>query len=255
MRLRVLGCSGGIGAGLKTTSTLIDDDLLIDAGTGVGDLSLDQLARIRHVFLTHSHIDHIASLPLMLDSVYDQLVENPLMVHARHETIDALRKHLFNDVLWPDFTRIPTPENPVIQFSPLEPGESVQVGDRTLLSVDVKHSVPAVGYVLQTTDRTVGFSGDTTTNKTLWPVLNACQRVDVLVIEVSFPNSLEELATAVGHYCPKTLAEDLERLEHQPDIWLTAMKPGEEHRIYKELFDAVPDRRVRWLTSGDYFEL
>ncbi|MEM9057068.1 MAG: MBL fold metallo-hydrolase, partial [Pseudomonadota bacterium] len=193
--------------------------------------------------------------PLMLDSVYEHLLDEPLQVYARAETVEALKTHLFNDVLWPDFSRIPSPEAAVIRFNVVAPGDTVQVGERRVLCVDVHHSVPALGYVLQGDGRTVAFSGDTTTNDTLWPVLNAFERVDVLVIEVSFPDALEELATSSGHYCPTTLARDLKRLDHRSDIWLTAMKPGEEHRIYKELIDAVPDRQVRWLTSGDYFEL
>ncbi|MDH3590198.1 MAG: MBL fold metallo-hydrolase, partial [Gammaproteobacteria bacterium] len=91
MRVRVLGCSGGIGQGLRTTSILIDDDILIDAGTGVGDLCLDALSRIRHVFITHSHLDHIVSLPMLIDYNFKRLLTDPLRVYANRQTIDALR--------------------------------------------------------------------------------------------------------------------------------------------------------------------
>ena len=112
MELRVLGCSGGVGAGLRTTTLLLNEHILFDAGTGVGDLSLEEMAGIKHIFLTHSHLDHIADIPLLVDSVFDR-INQPIVVHGLHETIEALRRHIFNNVIWPDFTKLPTAENPV----------------------------------------------------------------------------------------------------------------------------------------------
>ena len=117
MKVRVLGCSGAIAKDCRTTSFLIDDSILIDAGTGVGDLTLEQMRRIDHVFLTHSHLDHIATLPLMLDAV-SSLRNTPVQVHALPATLDALRQHVFNNTIWPDFTRLPTPEAPFLQLQP-----------------------------------------------------------------------------------------------------------------------------------------
>jgi hypothetical protein len=93
-------------------------------------------------------------------------------------------------------------------------------------------------------------SGDTKTNQTLWPVLNACNDLRVLVIEVSFPDEMEALANEAGHYCPRTLARDLEQLQHNPDIWLTGMKPGEEQRILGQVVAATPERNVQMLSRG-----
>src|SRR6187431_945169 len=108
--IRVLGCSGSIAAGSRTTSFLLDDDVLIDAGTGVGDLSLDELAQIDHIFITHSHLDHVLAIGLLADSVTRRRVAAaapPVVVHALAETIDALRRYIFNGVIWPDFSRLP----------------------------------------------------------------------------------------------------------------------------------------------------
>ncbi len=104
MKLRVLGCSGAISQGCRTTSFLVNRNILIDAGTGVGDLTLEEMAAVDHVFLTHSHLDHIAALPLMVDSVA-AMRSAPLQVHALQDTIAALRTHVFNDTIWPDFSR------------------------------------------------------------------------------------------------------------------------------------------------------
>ena len=130
MNINVLGCSGGIGAGLRTTSLKIDADILIDCGTGVGDMSLEELSKIRHVFLTHSHLDHITGLPLLLDSIYEHLIEHPLTLYCQQETYDVLMQHIFNWQVWPNFFCLPNEENPVVRFQPLAPGESVAIKDR-----------------------------------------------------------------------------------------------------------------------------
>jgi ribonuclease BN (tRNA processing enzyme) len=255
MQVRILGCSGGIGAGLKTTSILLDDDLLIDAGTGVGDLSLEELRRLRHVFLTHSHLDHVVGLPLFIDAAFEAYLENPLQVHACQDTIDALRAHLFNDVIWPDFSVLPSAADAVMHFEPLSAGQVLDIGSRQVRAVKVKHAVPTLGYCVEAGGKVLAFSGDTTNNQTLWPVLNAYKNVDVLVIEVSFPNRQAELAEKSGHYCPRTFAQDLAKLDHDPAIWLTAMKPGEEELIMSEVRAELPGRTVRRLESGVVFYL
>jgi hypothetical protein len=126
----------------------------------------------------------------------------------------------------------------------------VTIGDRKFYAVDVVHSVPSLGFTVQNSGGVFAVSGDTKTNETLWPVLNACKDLKVLVIEVSFPNEMEGLATEAGHYCPRTLAQDLERLRHEPEIWLTGMKPGEEQRILEQVIDAAPGKNIHMLSRG-----
>lgn len=250
MRIRILGCSGGIGAGSRTSAMLIDDDVLLDAGTGIGDLALEDLQSIRHVFLTHAHLDHIAGLPMLADSIFDENFDEPLCVYGRTETLEAIRRHLFNDVIWPDFARLPDEENPMLRYVETNPGETVTIRHREFHAVDVLHSVPSLGYTVQNSGGVFAVSGDTKTNETLWPVLNACKDLKVLVIEVSFPDEQEKLATMAGHYCPSTMSQDLARLDHNPDIWLTGMKPGEEERILHQVIAAAPDRKIHMLSRG-----
>lgn len=250
MRIRVLGCSGGIGAGARTSAILVDDDVLIDAGTGIGDLGLAELKSIRHVFLTHAHLDHIAGLPMLVDLVFDPHFETPLTVYGCEVTLSALQAHLFNDVIWPDFAKLPSPENPMLRYRVCEAGQSVIVGERKFHAVDVSHSVPTLGYTVHNGTAAFAVSGDTKTNETLWPVLNACADLRLLVIEVSFPDEMAQLASDAGHYCPQTLTRDLDRLRHSPDIWLTGMKPGEEARIFEQVVEASPRRKIQMLSSG-----
>jgi ribonuclease BN (tRNA processing enzyme) len=250
MRIRVLGCSGGIGAGARTTALLVDNDVLIDAGTGVGDLALEDLDSVRHVFLTHAHLDHIAGLPMLADRVFDENFDVPLTVYAREETLRAVQDHLFNGVIWPDFSRLPTAENPMLRFRVCSPGDTVTIGHRDFYAVDVMHSVPSLGFTVQNSSGAFAVSGDTKTNETLWPVLNACEDLRVLVIEVSFPDEMSDLAVESGHYTPRSLTDDLKRLRHEPEIWLTGMKPGEERRIYEQVVKAAPDKNIRMLSAG-----
>ena len=250
MRIRILGCSGGIGAGSRTSSMLIDDDVLLDAGTGIGDLSLGDLHYIRHVFLTQAHLDHISVLPMLVDCLFDEDFDTPLTVYAREETLQAVQAHLFNDVIWPDFGRLPSAENPMLRYSVCSPGDTVSIGHRDFYAIDVLHSVPSLGFTVTNSGGVFAVSGDTKTNQTLWPVLNNCDDLKVLVIEVSFPNEMASLAEQAGHYCPETLAADLKRLRHEPEIWLTGMKPGQEKLILKQVLQAAPDMNIRMLSDG-----
>lgn len=252
MEIRVLGCSGGIGAGLRTTSFLIDQDVLLDAGSGLGDLTLDEMAHIRHIFLTHSHLDHIHAIPLVVDSIFDR-IEAPILIHALPDTIRALQQHVFNGVIWPDFTRLPHPERSVLRFEPLTPGATITLGQRRFEMIPVNHIVPTVGYRITTPEGVFAFSGDTTINDTFWDVLNAGPRLDLLIVEAAFPNSERELCRLARHYCPELLAEDLVKLRHRPRIWLTHAKPGAEERIYQEVRTLLGDYDVGHLTGGERF--
>ena len=155
MNFHVLGCSGAIAAGCKTTAFLVDDDVLIDAGTGVGDLALDALARIEHILISHSHLDHVLAIGLLADSVMRlRRAQNrgPIQVHALPETLAALRAHIFNGVIWPDFTRLPSAEAPVLELVPFSVGDTLTLNKKRIEVLSASHTVPAVGFAV---DRSV----------------------------------------------------------------------------------------------------
>ncbi len=253
MQIKVLGWSGGIGANLRTTSFLIDDDLLIDAGTGLGDLPLNQMTGIRHIFLTHSHMDHIVGLPLLADSMFG-VHDEPIIVHAQEKTVKALKAHVFNWVIWPDFSELPNRENPSIRFEIMNPGDKVAIRAREIEMIQVNHTVPGVGYCVSSRRANVAFSGDTTTNDNLWNVLNDYAAIDLLFVEAAFSNSDREIAKISKHYCPGLLGEDIVKMKHRPDVWLTHFKPGEEELIYRECVEAMPDFNVHHLKGGEVFK-
>ncbi|WP_374406659.1 3',5'-cyclic-nucleotide phosphodiesterase [Hydrogenophaga sp.] len=267
MRVRVLGCSGAIAQGCRTTSFLLDDNVLVDAGTGVGDLSLDEMAAVDHVLLTHSHLDHVASLPLMLDAVAARRLAAgvpPLTVHALPGTISALQIHLFNNLIWPDFAAIPSVETPLMRFAPITVGELLHVGGKRIEVLPAVHTVPAVGFAVDSPSGHWVFSGDTERNPAFWHRVN---RMDVamLIIETAFSDREKELAQRSLHLAPATLAEELDQIDRQRrfPVYITHTKPAETGTIMEEIrrFDERPNRDddvrhdIRWLSAGQTFEL
>ena len=252
MQIKILGWAGGIGANLRTTSFLIDDDLLIDAGTGLGDLPLNHMTGIRHIFLTHSHMDHIVGLPLLADSMFG-VHDEPIIVHAQEKTIEALKAHVFNWVIWPDFSELPTRDNPSIRFEVMNPGNVVSIRSRDIEMIEVNHTVPGVGYCLSSRRASVAFSGDTTTNDNLWEVLNRYENIDLLFVESAFSNHDVEISKISKHYCPSLLGADILKMKHRPDVWLTHFKPGDEELIYQECVEAMPDFNVHQIKGGEIF--
>lgn len=254
MRIQVLGCSGGIGKGLRTTSLLVDGDMLIDAGTGVGELTLEQMGAIDHVFLTHSHLDHIAMLPLLLDAVLSQR-ERPVTVHALPETIASLKEHIFNGTIWPDFSRIPTPEQPSLQYAPLAVGDTVTLGARRMTVLPANHSVPAVGYLLDSGAGSFAFTGDTSSCDAFWQAVNQVDNLRHLMIETSFINAEIALALISHHYCPALLLNGLDQLTSRPQIWITHLKPGAEKAIMQEIEAAQHVLAPQAVRHGQIFEM
>ena len=238
MQLRILGCSGGIGHGLRTTSYLVNDTILIDCGTGVGDLSLEEMKRIRHVFLTHSHLDHIAGLPLLVDTIFQSLT-TPMIVHAQPETIQALKDNVLNWTIWPDFAALPDATTPVMVYEPITTAATVEVGGLTFRMIEVDHPVPSAAIRVTDGVRSFCFSSDTGPNETLWAGLNEEDGLDFLLMECAFPNENEELARLSKHYWPTQLAEDLKMLRHRPRIGITHLKPGGEADTWRQCRELI----------------
>jgi ribonuclease BN (tRNA processing enzyme) len=255
MKVRVLGCSGGIGGGqLRTTSILVDHDILIDAGTGVGDLAIAELVRIDHVFVTHSHLDHIACLPFMVDTVGD-LRERPLIVHGLPETLQALREHIFNWTIWPDFTALPSAGQPYLRFEPLAAGDSIELNGRRIAALPANHTVPAVGYRLDSGQASLVFTGDTSTSTPLWEAINGSRNLRYLLIETAFSDRQESLAASSKHLCPRLLVDELSHLSQDAEVFITHLKPGQVEQTMEEIAAACGDPAPRMLQTNQVFEL
>ncbi|MDH2915261.1 MAG: 3',5'-cyclic-nucleotide phosphodiesterase [Gallionella sp.] len=253
MKLRVLGCSGGIGGNFRTTSLLLDHDILIDAGTGLGDLSLAEMSQIDHIFITHSHLDHIACLPLLVDSV-GFMRDKSLLIHATAETLAILQRHIFNWETWPDFSVIPNTHQPVMQYEEIRLGEAVEVGGRKLTPLPVNHVVPAVGFKIDSGEACLVFSGDTTTCDAFWHAVNGIQNLRYLIVETAFSDAEKELAVLSKHLCPSLLEEELAKLKSHPEIFITHLKPGEVELTMKQIAERMTKHSPLILQNGQEFE-
>lgn len=253
MKLRVLGCSGGIGGNLRTTSLLLDHDVLIDAGTGVNELSLTEISMIDHVFVSHSHLDHIACIPFMVDSAW-AMRDRPLTIYALEETLNILKQHIFNGEIWPDFTEIPNARQPSMRYQPIELGKTVVLDGRKITAIPANHAVPAVGFHLDSGAASLVYSGDTTSNDAVWEVVNRIENLRYLIIETAFSNNEKELAILAKHLCPSLLAEELKKFRREAEVFITHLKPGEVELTMQQIESGVHERCPRMLLNNQEFE-
>ena len=254
MKIRILGCSGGACADLRTTALQVDDDVLVDCGTGVGDLTLEEMAGIHDVFLTHSHLDHVLFLPLLSDAAL-ALRNGPLTVHALPETIAALKTHMLNNVLWPDYSSLPTPEDPYIRFQPLMLGETVTIGERHIIALPARHAVPAVGYRIDSGRSSFVFSGDTTFCEDFWDALNAIDNLEYVMMETTMRDMDRAIAERSCHTTPALLAQGLACLQRPAKVLVTHIEPDKIDAVRAEILAVAGHLQPHFLQRGEVFTL
>lgn len=253
MNLQILGCAGGIGgSGPYTTSMLIDDDVLLDAGTGLSLLSLEQLASINHVFISHSHLDHVAGLALLMDAVFGKR-SKPVTVHATAEVLHALKTHVFNWIIWPDFNTLPNAEQPSMQYHEMPAGSSLTLGSREITSHAVNHTPGSVGYWVRAGGRGFLFTGDMASTPALWQNIGRQPGLDMVIVDCSFPNAEAELALISKHFCPASLMDDIAAVPVHVRFFIYHLKPGQEAQIMAELGQSK-DRIFKTLQTGEQFK-
>jgi ribonuclease BN (tRNA processing enzyme) len=233
MKLRVLGSAGAELPGFKPPAFLLDDQLLLDAGTIGSVLNEEEQLNIRTIFITHSHLDHIRSIPALADNLILKNQLHTVAVMSSVEVIAALRSHLFNNIIWPDFTRIPTAENPVLEFSTIAPFQEYVVNDYVITAIPVNHTVPTVGYQVKSGGKTLVYTGDTGPTEDIW---RYCSGADALIVEVSFPNAMLDMARLTKHMTSSMLLEELAKISVLPKrILITHPKPQYFDVIRKEV--------------------
>jgi ribonuclease BN (tRNA processing enzyme) len=235
VKLKVLGPHGGELLGCKSTCFLVDGRLSLDAGALTSTLPLNELVKVDDILLTHSHFDHVKDLPMLADVVVGRR-DRPVQIHSNTECIATLKKNLFNNVLWPDFTAIPTKKEPVFKLRSFKAGATVKVGPFVVKSVPVTHPVESCGYVISQGGSTMAISGDTGPTERFWKVVNGVKDLAVLLVECSFPNELQELADISGHFTPQTLARELEKFDRRGcEVLLYHLKPAFVEQLKREL--------------------
>ncbi|GAB6039135.1 3',5'-cyclic-nucleotide phosphodiesterase [Fundidesulfovibrio butyratiphilus] len=259
MKLRILGCSGSDLPGHHLTSFLINDHILLDAGSVTSNLSLAQQAAITDICVTHAHLDHIKDILFLADNLIEFFSGHdrpPVNIRGLPEVLEAISTHLLNDTIWPDFTVIPA-TSPVLTYAPLQPGTPIALGELTLATAPVNHAKAASGFVLwgQESDEVLAYTGDTGPNDAWWRFLDSLSvPVKNLITEASFPNHLEELAHISKHLTPKLLRRELEKLPYRPKVFIYHMKAPFSEQIQEELHLALDGYSFHLLHEEETFE-
>jgi cAMP phosphodiesterase len=247
MRLRVLGCHGGELPGHRTTCFLVDGVLALDAGSLTQTLTLEEMDRLDDIIVGHAHFDHVKDLPLISDLIVGRR-ERPIIVHASTECARTLQKHMFNNAIWPDFTKIPTKAHPVITIRPFKPGATFKVGRQnryTIRTAPVTHPVESCAIAVSDARSTLVMSGDTGPTDRLWKMVNKLAHLKAILLETSFPNALQGLADISGHFTPNTLKAELEKMTAKDvDVLLYHLKPAFVAQVKRELRELALDVRV-----------
>jgi len=255
MQLRVLGCHGGETPKHRTSSFLVGETMAIDAGAITSGLSLDEQARIDSVLVSHPHMDHIRDLATLADNRCQQ-GGSTLDIVGIPATIEALRTHFFNDVIWPDFTKIDAKDGPTVRFVEVLPDQVAEINGYEVTPVMVNHTVDTSAFVIRQNASSIVYGGDTGPTDELWKRINALDDLQALMMEVSFPNDESELAFQSRHLTPDTLATELSKLELSEElpILLYHIKPTFEARVLRELA-GLRGRNLQILQIEDEFLL
>ncbi len=234
MKWHVLGSFGGSSPTCRMTSFLINDELALDAGSITQALPLDAQRRIRQIVLTHSHLDHTASIPFLVENRFGEQRE-ALEILVTPQVLHTVKRHLFNNDTWPDFTRIPNDMLPAVRLVEVEPRATFAAGGVRLTSVPVRHTVPTHGYLVEDEGGAVLFTSDTGPTEAVWELANATPKLKAVIVEVSFPNRMQAVADVSLHLTPTTLAGELAKLKRDVAVHLYHLKPAYVDELRQEL--------------------
>lgn len=256
MKIKILGASGAEFPGHNPPAYLINQHLLLDAGTLGAVLEEEAQWKVRHVLLSHAHLDHIRAIPFLADNIIIKNKGHHITVISIPEVLKELKNHILNGTVWPDFTSIGK-KGPVVRFKELKPEEEIKINSLNIIGVPVNHSVPALGFVIKEVKRgkkisLLIYTGDTGPTERIWQY---CNGADLLISEVSFPNRLSRLAEQTGHLTPELLKKELKKIQRLPQrILLTHPKPQYLGIIQREL-KSLRIKGLRFLKEGEELEI
>ena len=252
MRIEVLGSYGGESLGCRMTCLLINDRVALDAGSLTQTLSVERQQEVEAIVLTHSHMDHTSSLPFFVENVYGRS-RAAVDIYASPTTTYAIRKNLFNNASWPDFTRLPNNLLPSVQFKTLEEEVPVVLEDVRFTPFSVDHLVPTFGYLIEYSGSAVIWSSDTGPTIRLWEIANATPSLKAVFLDTSFDNSMQRIADVSLHLTPQTMAREIEKLERDVPVFLHHLKPPCIQQIHKEVA-ALENPRLKFLEQGKVYD-
>jgi cAMP phosphodiesterase len=235
MKLRVLGAFGSAGIDQKPSAFLVNDRVLVDAGTVAGALTVPEQLAIKHAVISHVHLDHVVGLAFLTDTLSSCGEERSVMVTGIAPVVDALRDSVFNNLVWPNFAAIPSREAPVVRYRTLAEDVAQPVEDLWVTPVAVSHSVPAAGFIVHDGGRGFVYSGDTGPTDALWKAMREQRGLGAVVLECAFPNRLGTLAERSKHMTPALIQRELDKLPPDVPIWIFHIKPPFYEETAEEL--------------------
>jgi len=235
VEIRIIGCHGGETPRHRPSAFLLDDRVAIDAGALTSGMEIAAQCAVEACLVSHAHLDHIRDLATIADNRCQKGCP-PLVIAGTKATLDLLKKHFFNGLLWPDFTKIPSSEEPTIVYKVLKPEVTTRIAGYGVTAVHVTHTIDCCGFVVEGKDGAIAYSGDTGPTKRLWEVLNGVDNLRAMLMEVSFPTRQQNLATLSGHHTPRTLATELKKYKKTKDLpfLLYHIKPVFQAEVEKE---------------------
>jgi len=249
MQIRVVGCDGGVAPGKLTTCFQLSESLLIDAGSICSGLDFNEQSKVRDIIISHTHLDHVRDLGFLADNMLGEV--DRVNIYALSEVNRDLKKHFFNDRIWPDFTKIPTIQNPFYKLHDIEPEQKYEFGDLTVLAVRVDHAVTSTGFILEDQDGAVIISGDTGPTERIWQVCKTYNNIKGYIIELAFPNSQQAIADAAKHFTPATLKKELRKFSRNDiEIALYHLKPKYAAEIRNEI-EVFENYSFKYLHNGE----
>ena len=246
MEIKALGVYGNQLLWRKTTNFMINHTMLIDAGAITSSLKIKEQASINNIILTHSHADHIKDIAFLADNVIGRKTTS-INIYGSREVINDVKTHYLNDKIWPDFTIIPSSNNPVFKYVIIKPEKEFSVCNLNIMAVRVNHPVFTTALIISNGHTTVAFSSDTGPTRRFWELLNDYDKLDGLFIETSFPSEMKDLATVSGHLTPALLKEELKKFKHlgKVPIFIYHIKPAFERKVKRELLALeIPELRI-----------
>ncbi len=250
MKVRILGCSGSETIGHMPPGFLVNDTVMLDAGTITAALSIEAQSRITDVLISHTHLDHIKSVLFLADNIIGR-TKKPVNIRAIPPVLNAIKKHLMNDIIWPDFTKIPTAKNPVLAYAPLQLGKTQSFAGLKVKAIPMNHPVPAVGFLVSDGKSSLVYSADTGPNEVLWKEAGKARNLKAIIVDTSFPNGLKMIADASGHFTPDQLHRDLTKakVDRNVPVYIYHIKPVHQKKVLAEL-RSLGRKNVKILQEG-----
>jgi ribonuclease BN (tRNA processing enzyme) len=240
MQVKIIGGHGGVTRNYQATSYLIDESLLIDAGSVAAGLDMQAQLKIDHILLSHAHLDHTKDLAFICDNCFG-LRDKPFEVYSHKNVHKAVKDHLFNDTIWPDFSVIPSKEKPTINFNDIEAEKVLTLGEYKVTPIHVNHPVfgngEAYGFIIEKGDVAILFTQDTAATDRIWELGKGFKNLKAIFTEVSFPNHMQAVADLSFHHSPNSMLEEEKKMPKDVPIYLGHLKPNYQEQLIQEITD------------------